>query len=188
MAIPNFDTIADAEIDPDSPITTGLLNKYRNRDDHLEEWLGKSFVAAEDHDHDGVNSKGIFVGTAVFDLSRTGAGVVNTGALSFVPKIVIAVGTVTGNSNSGFFIGFATGTGALAKSIAAENVGSDVSSDADAIGGEPANPGGGVPATAHFRDLDVTTFQKASPGIELTAPANIGTIEVKLLVFGFSAS
>ena len=53
----NFDSIADAEIDVDSPLTTGLLTKLRDRDVHLEEWLGGSFVAAVDHDHDGANSK-----------------------------------------------------------------------------------------------------------------------------------
>ena len=52
----SFTVIPDADIDPDSPITTGLMTSYRDNDVHLEEWLGLSFTAAQDHDHDGVNS------------------------------------------------------------------------------------------------------------------------------------
>lgn len=58
----DFDQISDAEIDPDSPITTGLMTKIRDALEHLEEWLGDGFVAAKDHDHDGFNSKQV-VGT-----------------------------------------------------------------------------------------------------------------------------
>lgn len=59
MAVPSkdFDNITDAEIDVDSPLTTGLFVKMRDALVHLEEWLGLSFTAAQDHDHDGVNSK-----------------------------------------------------------------------------------------------------------------------------------
>ena len=59
MAAPSkaFTLIADSAIDPDSPETTGLITQFRDNDVHLEEWLGKNFVAAIDHDHDGVNSK-----------------------------------------------------------------------------------------------------------------------------------
>lgn len=37
--------------------TTGI--QLRDNDAHLQEWLGGSYVAAVDHDHDGVNSKAI---------------------------------------------------------------------------------------------------------------------------------
>lgn len=59
MAAPskNFTTIADGDIDPESPLTTTLMTAYRDRDQHLQEWLGGSYTAAVDHDHDGVNSK-----------------------------------------------------------------------------------------------------------------------------------
>ncbi|MFZ5697774.1 MAG: hypothetical protein ACOY9J_03475 [Pseudomonadota bacterium] len=52
-----FTTIADGDIDPESPITTGLMTSLRDNDIHLQEWLGKNYTAAVDHDHDGVNSK-----------------------------------------------------------------------------------------------------------------------------------
>jgi hypothetical protein len=59
MAAPskNFTAIVDAQIDVDSPITEPLMTAFRDRDQHLEEWLGGSYTAAVDHDHDGVNSK-----------------------------------------------------------------------------------------------------------------------------------
>jgi len=53
----NFTAIADGDIDPESPLTTTLMTAYRDRDQNLKEWLGGSFTAAVDHDHDGVNSK-----------------------------------------------------------------------------------------------------------------------------------
>lgn len=62
----NFTAIADSSIDSDSPLTTGLMISYRDNDIHLEEWLGDGFTAAKDHDHDGVNSKGLVGASLVF--------------------------------------------------------------------------------------------------------------------------
>lgn len=58
MVVPtkSFTVLPDSDVDPDSPITTTLMTAYRDNDIHLEEWLGANFVAAQDHDHDGVNS------------------------------------------------------------------------------------------------------------------------------------
>jgi hypothetical protein len=58
MAAPTkpFTSIADTRIDADSPLTEDLMEDYRDNDIHLEEWLGGSYTAAIDHDHDGVNS------------------------------------------------------------------------------------------------------------------------------------
>ena len=56
----SFTVIPDADIDPDSPITTGLMTNFRDNDIFLQEWLGKTAFdadnAAQDHNHDGVNS------------------------------------------------------------------------------------------------------------------------------------
>jgi hypothetical protein len=59
-----FTAIADAAIDPDSPITTGLMTALRDNAIHLREWLGASYYAGavQDHDHDGVNSARIEIG------------------------------------------------------------------------------------------------------------------------------
>lgn len=51
-----FSVIPDTDIDPDSPVTTGLVTKLRDNDQHLEEWLGKDYTAATNHTHDGVDS------------------------------------------------------------------------------------------------------------------------------------
>jgi hypothetical protein len=57
-------SISDTAIDPDSPITTGLMTALRDNAIHLREWLGASFVggAVQDHDHDGQNSALIEIG------------------------------------------------------------------------------------------------------------------------------
>lgn len=52
----SFTAIVDADIDPDSPITTTLMTALRDRDQNLKEWLGGSFTASVDHSHDGVDS------------------------------------------------------------------------------------------------------------------------------------
>lgn len=52
-----FTVIADTDVDPDSPITTGLMTAFRDNDIHLEEWLGMDYTAAQNHDHNGTNSK-----------------------------------------------------------------------------------------------------------------------------------
>jgi hypothetical protein len=57
MTLPVFTNIANSAIDPNSPITTELMTAYRDNDEHLEEWLGKDYTAAPNHDHNGVNSK-----------------------------------------------------------------------------------------------------------------------------------
>lgn len=60
----SWTSVADAAIDPDSPITTSLMTALRDNDIHLREWLGGSFTAGavQDHDHDGINSALIEIG------------------------------------------------------------------------------------------------------------------------------
>lgn len=75
MATPSqpFTIIPDADVDPDSPLTSSLLSALKNNDIHLEEWLGLSFVAAQDHDHDGVNSKRVESGLFFLERHETSA-------------------------------------------------------------------------------------------------------------------
>jgi len=58
MAVPskNFTNIPDGDIDADSPITETLMTQIRDSLIHIEEWLGMDYTAAQNHDHDGVNS------------------------------------------------------------------------------------------------------------------------------------
>lgn len=59
----NWTVINDGAVDSDSPIDQALMTAIRDDLVHLEEWLGLSYTAAQDHDHDGVNSKSV-VGVA----------------------------------------------------------------------------------------------------------------------------
>lgn len=68
-------TIADAAVDPDSPLDTTLMTGLRDDVVHLREWLGASYYAGaeQDHNHDGVNSK-LVAGAMVKLASQTGSG------------------------------------------------------------------------------------------------------------------
>ena len=59
-----FVTIADAAVDPDSPIDATLMTGFRDNDIHNREWIGASFFAGavQDHNHDGANSALVPVG------------------------------------------------------------------------------------------------------------------------------
>ena len=59
MPVPskNWTNIADSQVDAESPLDTTLLTSIRDDLVHLKEWLGLSYTAVQNHDHDGVNSK-----------------------------------------------------------------------------------------------------------------------------------
>ena len=52
----SWTVIPDGDIDPESPITTGLMTAIRDNAQYLYEWLGDGYTPAVDHNHDGVNS------------------------------------------------------------------------------------------------------------------------------------
>lgn len=58
MAAPSksWTNVPDGDIDPESPITTGLMTALRDNIIHANEQVSYGFVAAQAHDHDGVNS------------------------------------------------------------------------------------------------------------------------------------
>ena len=60
----NFVTIADTAVDPDSPIDAQLMTGLRDSLIYLREWLGAGYTAgaAQNHNHDGVNSALVPVG------------------------------------------------------------------------------------------------------------------------------
>lgn len=57
--------VSDTQVDADSPLDTVLMTGLRDNAVHLREWMGSSFTPAVDHDHDGVNSKSVVLGTGV---------------------------------------------------------------------------------------------------------------------------
>lgn len=61
MAAPSvsFTTIASSLTDADSPLRASTVTNLYNNTVHLEEWLGNSYTAAQNHDHDGTNSASV---------------------------------------------------------------------------------------------------------------------------------
>ena len=61
MAAPSksYTNIVDSQVDADSPLDTILMTSLRDNIVHLKEWVGGSYAAEVNHDHDGVNSKPI---------------------------------------------------------------------------------------------------------------------------------
>jgi hypothetical protein len=57
-----FTALTDAEIAAGKLLTTEKMTKIRDALSHLEEWLGKDYTAAQNHNHDGVNSAAVEVG------------------------------------------------------------------------------------------------------------------------------
>lgn len=57
-------TIADAAVDPESPVDTVLVTGLRDNIEYAIQWLGHSFRggAVQDHNHDGVNSAKLQIG------------------------------------------------------------------------------------------------------------------------------
>lgn len=49
-------TIADTQVDADSPLDTTLITGLRDDTVHLKEWLGKDYTAAQNHEHNGADS------------------------------------------------------------------------------------------------------------------------------------
>lgn len=51
--------IAATQVDANSPLVDTLFEAIRNCLYHLEDWLGKDYTAANNHDHNGTNSKAV---------------------------------------------------------------------------------------------------------------------------------
>lgn len=55
----NFSNILDSQVDVDSPLDQTLMTQIRDNLVNLKEWLGIGYVAAQNHNHDGVNSAAV---------------------------------------------------------------------------------------------------------------------------------
>lgn len=93
-----FTAIADAAVDPDSPITTSLITALRDNATHLREWLGAAYTAGavQDHDHDGANSALIEVGP---NLVRNGSHESGSAAWTFSPYTGGTIAVASGSTN-----------------------------------------------------------------------------------------
>lgn len=100
-----FTVIPDGDIDPDSPLTTGLMTNLRDNDVHNEEWIGDGFTAAKDHDHDGINSATV-AGTLALVEEKVVSGA-SVSSLTFsgldgdVDDMYMIVGRIDGDGSTG---------------------------------------------------------------------------------------
>ncbi len=113
----SFTTIANSQVDPDSPVDTVLATGYRDNSEFLMRWLGRDFLAGAvaNHDHDGVNSAAVTIAANTVDRS----------ALKNASETVSTLGAAQLIFSNPFLFGFypqisvnATGAGALFYQIA----------------------------------------------------------------------
>lgn len=65
-----WNAISESQTDADSPIDTTLMEAIRQDLEHLREWMGSSYAAAQDHDHDGLNSKSVVLADSVVTTAK----------------------------------------------------------------------------------------------------------------------
>lgn len=122
-------SIADASVDPDSPLDTTLMTALRDDLVHLREWLGAGYTAGavQNHNHDGANSEIIEIGSNAirngsFETGTTGwtmanysggSNAVQTSGASHGKKCWAATSTVLANGGasaiSGEFVSVSAG-------------------------------------------------------------------------------
>lgn len=88
----NWTEIADGRVDAESPLDSSLMTALRDNMAHLREWLGVSFSAAQDHDHDGINSKSVVLADSTVTTAKI-AGSAVTGVKT--SKAASSTGTYT---------------------------------------------------------------------------------------------
>lgn len=94
----SFTVVADTSIDADSPLDVTLMTALRDNDQHLEEWLGKDYTAATNHEHNGTDSAKI----SMANVSKTGAvGVFDDFAVAAVSGGLLLSEHAWINHNSG---------------------------------------------------------------------------------------
>ena len=130
-----------------------------------------------------------------FETAIIGAETFNTGVLAATPVLALVFGVAASGTGltlpASSFMGFATGTGAAAKSAGTQylNPGAgsdtDVVGDSDSIGGWGSVSQGDKLTAWRTEDLNVTVFSEAG-GITLDWSAvAIGFSQIKLVVIEF---
>lgn len=65
-----WSAIVDGQVDADSPLNQILMQSIKDNLYHLELWLGKDYTAANNHDHDEVNSKTVILGDSTVSQAK----------------------------------------------------------------------------------------------------------------------
>jgi len=189
-------TIADGQVDPDSPIDTALMQGLRDDLVHLREWLGASYTAGavQNHSHDGVDSALVPIGANAVRNGSFESGVIGWTFVTFtggtlaintanamdganclsVTSTVLANGGGTATSNE--FIPAAAFMPYSVRGIVKASA-ANVSSRLEAIWYDSAQTQISV---SNAYDTTNTPTAQTEVGTELTAPANTRFYKLKL--------
>jgi hypothetical protein len=177
MAVPskNFTIIADSAIDVDSPITEDLMEDFRDNDIYLEEWLGKDYTAAQNHDHDGVNSKLVDIVSTINVYSEQLTSTINaadwsldTGSLGFTP-IAMTINWAL-DRGSDIYCGWGMGAGTSSQNgmslRGSATTLENIAIDSDDIIGFRTNSGGDIVLTSFTESAKITAWSESGVTIE----------------------
>ena len=169
----SFTTFADSAVDPDSPLDTALMTGLRDNDIHLEEWLGMDYAAAQNHDHDGANSKAVVgVADGTITQPKIAGGAVGQAQL----KTTTASGSL--NLNNGVSGNYTLTGGAYSWWTAGSTGQWDF---------ENGDTAAGVLGVGNF-GAGNSTFYVDERYVQASPPWNLGNGDIALFIFGLMAS
>lgn len=95
-----FTTIGATATNPDKPLDSALMTAFKDRTQHLLEWLGKDYTAGavQNHNHDGVNSALVEIGP---NYLRNGSFEQGTEGFTLSPYTGGSITTNTANDMDG---------------------------------------------------------------------------------------
>lgn len=163
-----------------SLLTSTKMTQLMDNTTHLEEWLGDAYVAAKDHDHDGVNSK---------EVVTLGAGSVGQGELNS------ATGSVS-NTGGGWLLSTLPGgtygfdsqirmnnTVGVARQACVKIIGGTAGGSGDNFYNKPPGDSGYVSYISLYggsADIGIYAQQRY---ITASAPFNLGNGDIPLFIF-----
>lgn len=99
MAAPTYswNSILASQTDAESPIDSTLMEGMRQNLIHLKEWVGNGFTPAQDHDHDGINSKSVVLADGVVITAKLADANVTLAKLKMAQGSYVITGPWSGN-------------------------------------------------------------------------------------------
>jgi len=87
--------VVDGQVDSDSPVNQILMMAIKDDLYHLKYWLGKDYTAADNHDHDDINSKSVVLGDNVVTQAKMADAAIG------IAELKLTEGTWRGLVNTG---------------------------------------------------------------------------------------